>query len=234
MLDGPAIATADGNSAKLEGLTAAQLADKWDNGIRSFLSDSNRVTAYVGELTGKNPINAQVAILERRIYAPPGTALSVVFQTPINSETLAAGQTLEGVLAQDVTFGNYVLPAKTTVIGTVEELQPGAFTIAFNSLKTVGGSVVPINAVLTGPATGVDTPHLVATLNMPYGNYPRYQGQAETDCRTPAQIGIGTIGGNERLVLRKGTNLAFAAGTPMSVVFQAPQQVAVVLRNAHM
>jgi len=235
LLDGRRVATADSNSARLEGLSAHALADKWADGIRGFLSDSSRTLAYVGELTGKNPINATVAIAERRIFMPPGTVLPVAFATPINSECLTAGQVIEGTLTQDVVFGNYMLPAKSAVIGAVQEVTPGSFVVAFNTLKTPNGTVVPISAVLSGALTGAEAPHLVATLNMPYGDYPRYQGVAETACRVPAQIGIGTIGGgNERLVLRKGENLLFAAGTPMSVIFETPQQVAVVLRGAHM
>jgi hypothetical protein len=230
-LDGRRVATADSNSARLEGLTANQLANKWADGIRSFLNDQSRTVAYLGELTGRNPVNATVAIAERRIFMPPGTVLPVAFAMPISSENLVAGQAIEGTLTQDMVFGNYALPAKSTVLGAVQEIGPGSYSLAFNTLRTPTGTVVPISAVLSGSLTGTGAPHLVATLAMPYGDYPRYQGVAETACRTPAQIGIGATGGTERLVLRKGTNLVFAPGTPMSVVFQAPQQVAVVLRT---
>ena len=231
LLDGRRVATADSNSANLEGLSAHSLAESWANGIRSFLSDSSRTLAYVAELTGKNPIQAQVAILERRIFMPPGTILPVAFNTVISADTLQPGQVIEGTLVQPVVFGNYQLPTQSIVVGTVQEVAPGSYAIAFNTLKTPNGTVVPISAVLTGAMTGSATPHLVATLGMPYGNKPRYQGYAETACRVPSQIGIGTLGGNEKLVLRRGSGIAFAAGTPLSVVFETPQQVAVVLRS---
>jgi len=235
LLDGRRVATADANSARLEGMTVHQLADKWADGIRNFLADSNRTMSYVAELTGKNPINANVAILERRLFAPPGTVLPVAFTTPISSELLASGQIVEGTLTQDVVIGNYMLPVSSAVVGTVNQISTDGYTVAFNTLKTPNGTIVPIDAVLTGPIGSIETPHLVATLSMPYGDYPRYQGYAETGCRVPAQIGIGVLGGgSERLVLRKGANVSWAAGTPMAVVLETPQQVAVVVRQHHM
>lgn len=235
-LDGRKVATADSNSANLEGTTAQALAEKWADGIRSFLSGSN-VAAYVAELTGDNPINARVAVLERRIYAPPGTVLPVAFSTAISSETMNIGDKVEGTLTKDVAFGQYVIPAGSTVLGLVSEEEPGALSVAFNTLRTPNGTLVPIAASLTGEfLAGSLAPHPVATENMPYGIQLVYQGSRETACRIPATIGIGTVGGGptEKLVFRRGTGLTIAAGTPMSIVFAQPQQVAVVLRSGTM
>lgn len=234
-LDGRLIATADKHSANLDGTSPNALAQKWADGIRSFLSDSARTSAYVAELTGANPINAQVAILERRIYAPPGTVLPVAFTTAISSETVKAGDRVEGTLTKEVAFGQYMIPAGSGVIGVVSEDQPGHFSIAFNTLRTPNGTLLPIVANLSGAFMSDSFgPHPVATEKMPYGIELVYQGSRETACRLPATIGIGTLGGGvgERLVLRRGTGLVIAAGTPMSVVFDTPQQVAVVLRPA--
>jgi hypothetical protein len=234
-LDGRLVATADMNSALLDGTTPSDLANRWADGIRAFLSDSARTTAYVAELTGKNPINAQVAVLERRIYAPPGTVLPVAFSQVISSECLAAGQTVQGVLTSDVAFGNYVLPANSAVVGAVAETEPGRYTIAFNTLRTPNGTIVPIAANMTGQYLGGSAaPHPVATEELPYGTKLVYQGVWHTNCRMPATVGIGTLsgGGTEKLVIRRGSNLVISAGTPMSVVFDTPQQVAVVLRPA--
>jgi hypothetical protein len=236
MLGGRRVATADAASARMEGLSVHALAGKWAEAIKSFLSNGDQTMAYVEDLTGKNAINATIAMSERRIFMPPGTSFPVAFNIPISSEHLIAGQTIQGTLAQDVVFGNYMIPHTSTIAGVVEETTPGNLGVALNSLTTPAGTVVPINGVLGGacsPATTIG-PHLVATLSMPYGDYPRYQGVSETDCRVPAQIGIGTCGANERLVLRKGANLSYAPGQAMSVLFQAPQQVAVVLRNQQM
>ena len=234
---GHKVATADSNSAQLAGTTPQALAEQWASGIRSFLQDSSKTSAYVAELTGKNAINARIAIIERRIYAPPGTVLPVAFTTALSSETIAAGQTVQGTLTQDVAFGNYVIPSGATVLGVVNEDQPGAFTIMFNTLKLANGTTIPIAANMTGEfLTGSLSPHLVATEGMPSGERPRYQGVVETDCRIPATIGIGTLGGGrgERLVLRRGSNVVIAAGTPMALVFGDTTQVAVVLRGTHM
>lgn len=232
LLDGRRVATADAESAKLEGLGVHELANKWAEAIRSFLADSNKTDAYLAQLTGQNPIGA-VAIAERRLFAPPGTILPVAFSTPLSATCLAAGQAIEGTLTQDVVFGDYMLPAKSIVSGIVTPVGSG-FAIAFNSLKTPCGTIVPINAVLTGPYAAGEAPSLVATIDMPYGAYPRYQGYTETNCRVPAQIGIGTLGGTERLVFTRGMPTVFAPGTAMSVVLETPQQVAVVVRTTRM
>jgi hypothetical protein len=236
-LGGRLVATADLNSARLEGTSPAALAAKYADGIRSFLSDSARASAYVAELTGKNPIQAQVAVLERRIYAPPGTILPVAFATAITADTLAAGQRIEGTLTQDVAFGQYVLPASSTVIGVVTEGDPGRYSLAFNTLRTPNGTLLPIAANMTGEFLGGSlAPHAVATEELPYGSKLVYQGVWQTNCRMPSTVGIGTLGGGrtERLVLRHGSGLVIAAGTPMSIVFDTPQQVAVVLRTPAM
>jgi len=234
-LGGRLVATADLNSAQLEGTTPQALAAKYADGIRSFLSDASKTSNYVAELTGKNPIQAQVAVLERRIYAPPGTILPVAFATAINADTLAAGQRIEGTLTQDVAFGQYVLPASSTVIGAVVETEPGRYSLAFNTLRTPNGTLLPIAANMTGEFLGGSlSAHPVATEELPYGEKLRYQGVWETNCRMPATVGIGTLGGGrtEKLVIRHGSGLIIAAGTPMSVVFDTPQQVAVVLRTS--
>ena len=233
-LDGRRVATADENSANLEGMSAQALADKWASGIKNFLTDSSRTTAYVGELTGRNPINAQVAVIERRLYAPPGTVLPIAFATQISSETIKVGDSIEGTLTQDVAFGNYVIPAGAKVVGLVNESAPGDYTIALNTLITPNGTQLPIVATVTGEMlSGALGPHLVATEGIPYGVRPVYQGMVETACRIPAQIGIGTFGGKgDQLVLRRGTNIIIVAGAPMAAVFESPTPVAVVLRTS--
>ena len=234
LLDGRRVATADENSARMEGLTPAQLADKWAGSIRNSLSDSAATMAYVAELTGKNQINGNIAMVERRLFVPPGTVLPVAFSTAISSNCLSDGQTVEGTLTQDVVIGNYMLPAQSAVAGTVSAVGDG-YVVALNTLKTPLGTTVPINAAVAGPWGGIETPHLVATLEMPYTDVPRYQGYFVTPCRSPAQIGIGELGGGtERLVIRKGANVSWAAGTPLAVVLETPQQIAVVERHMHM
>lgn len=232
-LGGRKVATADSNSANLEGTTPQALADKWAGSIKNFLSDNTRTMAYVAELTGRNPINAQVAVIERRLYAPPGTMLPIAFAAGLSSETIKLGDQISGTLTQDVVIGNYSIPASTKVIGVVNEDSPGTFTIALNTLITPNGTQLPILATVTSDvlAAGLG-PHLVATEGLPYGVRTKYQGVVETACRIPAQIGIGTVGGGkgEQLVFRRGSNLVIAAGQPMSAYFENTTPVAVVLR----
>jgi hypothetical protein len=235
-LDGRKVATADAASASLEGTTAEGLAGSWAAAISRCLADSAKTNTYLADLTGQNPINARVAILERRIYAPPGTVLPVAFSTTLSSETVKAGDVIVGTLTKDVTFGNYVIPAGSTVTGLVAEETPGAFTIAFNTLQLPDGVTVPIVATLTSDFLGGDLgPHPVCTVSLPYGIIPIASASVtrETSCRIPATIGIGTVGGGagERLVLRRGTHLVIAAGTPVAAIFGSPTQVAVVLKE---
>lgn len=228
-LGGRTVASADYNSANLEGKNAHDLANEWAQGIKNFLSDSTATTAYVAELTGANPINANVAILERRIYAPAGTILPVAFTTALSSETIKAGDRVEGKLTRDVAFGNFVLPAGATVIGAVQEQNPGEFVISFSSLRLASGTEVPIAASLSGEyLVGTHGPKAVCTLSMPAG--------MNVECRTPATMGIGTLGGpgQRALVIRRGSNLSIAPGAPVTLVFDqvTPVPVAVIARPA--
>ena len=228
-LGGRPVVTADGNSANIEGKPAMQLAEEWASGIKAFLSDETKTMNYVAELTGRNPINANVAIVERRIYAPAGTVLPVVFSTALNSETIKAGDRIEGTLSQDVVFGSYVIPTGSTVLGLVQELSPGVHTVAFTTLRTPNGTEVPIAATLSGEyIIGTSGPKAVCTLSMPAG--------INTPCRTPATLGIGTLGGpgQRTLVLRRGSNVIIAAGQPISLIFEQVTPVAVVVRNTTM
>jgi hypothetical protein len=233
-LDGKLVATADGESARLAGLRVHALAEQWAQGIRGFLSDTSKTDAYLAQLTGQNPINANLAFAERRLFAPPGTVLPVCFGVQLGANCLLPGQCIEGTVMQDVAIGNYMVPAKTLVEGKVVPAGLRNVSIAFTTLKSPGGTQIPINAVLTGPLSAAAMPTLVATIDMPYGDYPRYQGYTETNARVPAQIGIGTLGGGDRLVFAPGAPFLFPAGTPMSVVLQGPQQVAVISRTMHM
>ncbi len=236
-LDGQIVASADHHSAALEGMSPKALADRWADGIRAFLADPKQTLSYVAELTNKNPINAQIALMERRIYAPPGTVLPVCFATALSSETLTPGCKVEGKLIKDVPFGQYCVPAGSCVMGVVVEDTPGKFGIFFNTLRTPSGKLLPIAANLAGPlvASGI-SPHPVATEDLPYEVRLVYQGTRETVCRQSATIGIGTLGGGpgERLVLRRGTNLVIAPRKPIALVLDNPTQVAVVIRTTAM
>jgi len=69
-LGGRKVATADCNSAKAEGMTPEQLAAKWADGIRSFLN-SDQAAGYIASLKSPNPLQADVAVVERRLFAQP-------------------------------------------------------------------------------------------------------------------------------------------------------------------
>lgn len=226
-LGGRAIATADAESARLEGLTARQLADKWADSIRSFLSDPAKTAQYVAVLKDPNRVHGgNVAVVERKLYVPAGTTLPVALLSELNSETLVIGQKVEGKLIEDVRVGSFTIPMESVVIGEVTGLREGEMSLAFTSLQTPAGTVVPIAATVADTYVyKTDGPHKVATIGMPAG--------IKTECRVPAHIGIGTIGGRSTsaLVLRKGSNRVLATNSRLSVIIDNPQPVAVVIRD---
>lgn len=226
-LGGRAIATADAESARLEGLTARQLADKWADGIRAFLSDPSRTAQYVAVLKDPNRVHGgNVAIVERKLYVPGGTTLPVALLSEINSDTVVIGQKVEGKLIEDVRVGSFTIPMDSVVIGEVTALREGEMSLAFTNLQTPSGTLVPIAATVADTYVfKTEGPHRVATIGMPAG--------IKTECRVPAHIGVGTIGGrsSQALVLRKGSNRVLAANSRLSVVIDNPQPVAVVIRD---
>ena len=124
-LGGMKVATADAGSAAMEGCSVNELANKWANSIKSFLSDSGKADAYIASLKSANPLQADIAVVEKRLYAPAGTALPVSFTEQISSATAKAGDKIAARITQDVPLGNYVIPCGALVTGELIETQPG-------------------------------------------------------------------------------------------------------------
>jgi hypothetical protein len=229
-LGGRKVATVDAGSAALEGCSVEQLADKWAQGIKSFLSDSDKASTYIATLKSPNQLQADIAmVVERRLFAPAGTSLPVTFTREISSQTCKAGDRIEAKLTQDVPMGNYVIPSGSLVIGELIETNPGVLAITFNMLRTPTGTELPICATACESyyvrSAG---PHPVCTIGIPANSY--------TNSRLPATLGIGAVGasGTTTLAIQPGTSRVIAFGEPFSVVLDSVTPVAVLTRSPAM
>jgi len=227
-LNGRLIVTADGLSAQREGRTASDLAETWAARIRSFLADPDKTVAYIDSLRARRNLNAEVAVVERRLFAPPGTKLPVVLKETISSENAVAGDLIIGTVMQDVPIGSYIIPQGSALLGEFVETRPGSLIISFRNLRLANGSEVPINAVVAANG-GADTnaAHPVCTLGMP--------AAPGSVCRVPAIIGIGASGSASdtvtALLFERGSSMTIAAGRPVDVMFENPTPIAVVVRG---
>lgn len=217
MVGGRCAATADSGEA-----TALQWADK----IKGFLSDSSRAESYIANLKRPNQLGADIAIVERKLYAPAGTTLPIKITTKLDSRTAVIGERVEGIITKDVPIGNYVVPMNSVVLGELVETRPGTLAISVNTLRTPSGTIIPISAkVVDSYVIATAGPHPVCTLAIPADPYRMV--------RMPATIGVGAVGspGQTQLVLERTDNRVIAAGQPFSLVIENPTPLALVVRD---
>ncbi|MBX9723294.1 MAG: hypothetical protein K2X81_17960, partial [Candidatus Obscuribacterales bacterium] len=228
-LDGKKVATVDANSAAQANKTPEQLADDWANSIKNFLADSSSTANYLATLTGKNPVEGSIAIIERRLYAPQGLAFGVHFLKDLRPSDLTPGDMVEAVVDNDVPMGHYVIPAKTIVIGEVVDTGNDTYKISFVKMRTPSGTVVPIDAYVTAEAVlNTKAPHLVCTYVIPSGTAV---GKQAFVGRVPASIAVGAPGGKETYLVFSKDSSTIVASQPMTLVFEKSMPVAVITRD---
>ncbi len=231
-LDGRIVATVDENSAALANTAPDALADKWAESIKGFLADQNSTSAYLATLTGKNPVQGSIAIVERRLYAPSGLAFGIHFVKDLNPAELRAGDVVEAVVDSNVPMGHYVIPAKTVVIGEVVETGTDSYKISFTSMRTPSGTLVPITAYVTSDiALNSRAPHLVCTYVIPSGTVV---GKQNFIGRVPASIAVGAVGGKETYLAFSRESGVIASSQPMTLVFEKSMPVAVIMTDHSM
>jgi len=227
--NGHLVATPDAASARAENLTAEQLAQKWADGIKAFFTDQQRSISYRNSLIGLHPLQGSIAYIERRLYVPGGTVLPVVFEMPLRSDTIKAGDLISGTVNQDVSLGHFFIPAGSTVSGKAVASQGHELTVAFTELKTPNGTVTPINASIANTYLAVtEKPHPVCTLSMP--------ADLKTGVRVPATIAIGAPSETttEQLTFLPGSHFEISQGQQVSVILNEVTPVALVERGMAM
>ncbi len=233
MLDGRKVATADGQSASLEGLSPEALAQKWADSIKSFLGDSGRAAAYLATLKNPHQVEANVSFLERTLYAPAGLKMAIRLDKPISFATVKGGDVITGTIREQVLMGNYAIPAGSIVTGKVIELSADSYGVEFTTLRLPSGSQVVIAAGLAyGTLTLTKGPHLVSTYVIPSG---MANGVPEIAGRIPASIGIGAVGGSDQttMVMYRGSDV-LTVDQPLNVVLQQTLPITVVSVGHHM
>ncbi|MCC6979122.1 MAG: hypothetical protein IT343_12430 [Candidatus Melainabacteria bacterium] len=226
-LDGYKVATADGNSAQLEGCSPEELAHRWADSIRNFLSDSSRADNYIASLKNPHQVDANVAMVERRLYAPAGLKMAVRLDQPISFATVKAGDVITGTVREQCRMGNYAIPAGAVVTGKVVELDNDAYSVSFTTLRLPSGTEVAINAGLTyGTVVATKGPHLVSTYAIPSGHA---NGIPEVAGRIPASVALGAVGANDQttIVMHRGSDV-LTIDQPLAVVLQETAPITVV------
>jgi hypothetical protein len=93
----------------------------------------------------------------RVAFVPAGMTFPVQLNTSISTEAARAGDMVQATIAQPLYLGGSVIPAGTTVIGTVTEAKAGGFLgragtlgIKFNRIRTPNGVEAPMSAHIVG------------------------------------------------------------------------------------
>lgn len=233
LLDGQRFATVDAASASQANMSVDQLAQSWATSVKEFLSDREHTLSYIQTLKNEHDVQASIAILERRMFAPAGLKFPITLTTFIDSSTASAGDVVEATIDRDVPMGHYVIPAGSRVIGEIVEQDHDNFYLRFTSLRTADGTLLPIDAIVVNSFIAQSTTaHLVCTYAIPSGsanNEPTIIG------RIPASVGIGTEeeSSSRTLVFHRATG-RITAERPMFLEFENVTQVSVVMRNMPM
>ncbi|MBX9570274.1 MAG: hypothetical protein K2X77_15350 [Candidatus Obscuribacterales bacterium] len=230
-MNGAWIVTLDGR--KVATASSEAEANEWSSAIKGFLSDSARTSSYLATLTGKNPVGANIALIERKLYAPAGLAMKVRLVKDLNPDQLQSVELVEAVVVEDVPMGGFVIPANSTVIGDVTKDESGAYAIRFTSLRTPTGTEVPINVAINSEfLVTSESPHPVCTYVIPSGEA---NGMPNIIGRVPASVGIGTRSGTAGLrtaLLLSPGDPVILSSQPMTLLFQEATPVAVINRTA--
>lgn len=227
LVGGRCVATADSHTAQMAGVSPRQLADNMASSVKNFLS-SDRAPAYIASLKRPNQLSADVAMVERRLYAPAGTVLPVTLKTEISSSTAKVGDRVEGVISKDVRMGNYAIPSGSLVIGELIQCPEG-LKVELNTLRLASGTEIPISASMVETyAVAVNAPHPVCTIGMP--------AVEQIGTRMPATIAIGTgaVSSQRTIVLHQGESRVIALGQPVNVVLDQVTPVAVITTSHSM
>ncbi len=90
-------------------------------------------------------------------YVPAGVTFPVTLNTSISTDVARPGDTVQAMLSQPINLGNGVVPAGSTIIGSVTEARQGGFmgragmlSVKFNRLRTPNGQEVPMSAHIVG------------------------------------------------------------------------------------
>ncbi len=230
LLDGRCVATVDAESAKAANLSVDGLAAEWAQSVQGFLANTAQTDAYVATLKNEHAVQASVALLERKMYAPVGMSFPINLATLIVSADAKAGDTFEATIDKDVQMGHYAIPAGSFLLGEIVESEPNNFSLRFNSLRTLNGTVIPISAfVVDNFIVQSRTAHPVCTYAIPSGmanNSPWVVG------RIPAGIGIGAEeNASDRMLVFNRSSGNLIVGRPLMLRFDQVSQVAVVVRQ---
>lgn len=108
--------------------------------------------------TNMQPPVQQTGYQQGRVaFVPAGLTFPVQLATSISTEAARPGDLIQATVAQPIYLGSTVIPAGTTVVGTVTEAKAGGFLgragtlgIKFNRMRTPNGIETPMSAHIVG------------------------------------------------------------------------------------
>lgn len=167
-LGGFYVAAIDGITAKRLGLTPEALASRWEDGLKSAMSDPVAIDNYIHQLTasahvpqtgttvtdtGSYPYYRQGHVA----FIPAGMTMPIVLTSSVSSEFAKPGDNIQATLAQPINLGDAQIPADSLLIGQVTDSVPGTrmshsgeLGFKFTTLRLANGAQVPINAHIIG------------------------------------------------------------------------------------
>ncbi|MBX9690384.1 MAG: hypothetical protein K2X27_26960 [Candidatus Obscuribacterales bacterium] len=127
----------------------------------SYSSNTPAAYAYNSPAYGQvsqNAYPANPSVYQGRVsYVPAGMMIPVKLATSLSSQVAKAGDIVIAKTSQDIVLANGVIPAGSTITGTVSDAANGAFFgrsgklgIKFTSLRTPNGVETPLTAHISG------------------------------------------------------------------------------------
>ena len=151
-LGGYHVATVDGASAKQAGMTPALLAQRWATALRTALSDSASVNAYVAHLTGD--FGATPAVAQTPAASPTNTPYFNNSASPNTFATQPQQQAAMPTYHQArIVYApaGLVIPATLSTSIATNVAQPGDLIQAKTSQAIIlGDSQIPVGTTLIG------------------------------------------------------------------------------------
>jgi predicted component of type VI protein secretion system len=196
---GKYILTADADSARMENMSALELANAWAGAIKDRLANRDDSQRYIATLRDEHALKANVSVTETDIVRSreEGIPFRMAEGTLTMSPDVADQCIL--VLKKNVVLQNGYLPERSILTGVISKDGQGEY-VTFTQATTPAGHTVKLTNVVASAAFSTDAPHPVLTLNMP--------ANPQTSSREPALVGVGAQESNIAVIEERNNMVA--------------------------
>lgn len=196
---GKYVLTADAESARMENMSALELANAWAGAIKDRLANQNDSERYISSLRDEHRLQANVSVTETDIVrsGEEGIPFRMAEGTLTMSPDVADQCIL--VLKKNVVLENGYLPERSILTGVISKDGQGSY-VTFTKATTPSGKTVNLTNVVASTSFSTDAPHPVLTLNMP--------ANPQTGSREPALVGVGAQESNIAVIEERSNMVA--------------------------